>query len=69
MFTRKHFKEVARIFSETPLRELNKQSSECIHAQIAFRDALINRFVDMFTASNPRFDVERFRDACIHLDN
>jgi len=50
MLTRMHFEAVANTLSTHPDGEV--------------KETLIDNYVKMFSESNPRFDENRFREAC-----
>jgi len=49
-YTRKHFREIASLISKVP------------HAQ---RKEEAERYCNMFSKDNPRFDRKKFMDACV----
>lgn len=70
MLTKKDFKAVAKIFDSMKIPEENFEaiSSEyefgLLHGMALARDEIGNRLADYFATQNPRFDRERFMQAC-----
>lgn len=57
MLTRKDFKQIAKIFKGVCLNHLN------IREQVIIK-LLVELFANWLQTTNPRFDRERFIDAC-----
>ena len=54
MFSRQHYEALARVFREADAGRQSEREAACV---------MFGPVVQMLTADNPRFDVERFRRA------
>ena len=57
--TKKHFKQVADI-----IRKRAEQDRELGNGGHGLLSEMVSDFVELFQASNPRFDVVKFYEAC-----
>ncbi len=53
MFTKRHYQEIAKV-----IYEANKAGD------LKYAGSVVNRFCDCFKAHSPRFDRQKFLDAC-----
>lgn len=59
MFTKQHYEAIAQAVNDATLIDLKQTRNATID-----KPCLLRHLVGIFTADNPRFDPERFREAC-----